>query len=170
MKTKLNQFETLFANGQVICFQHSVKSAPVFLTYPFDEKQAGAFQFFCLNPFKESASVRRASEVLYRQGFTVEMDCCSLDLQREYFQKRLGKPSIAVFSGNKSVHNHVVIETPISDEQEKEIVSLFKRAFPFADWKVLADKARLCRVPGAIRENGERQSVEIIMCSLRAFT
>lgn len=153
-------FSVLFANGQNICFQGKVHSEPIFFKYPFATVPLH-LQYFVLNPFKEGSKSRNSENVELRQGITIEQDFCSLDLQRKWFQDVLGFPTVAVFSGGKSVHNHNIFE-PMSAEQEKELVTLHKKLFPFADWSVITDRAKLCRAPGATRDNGKEQTVESI--------
>lgn len=78
-------FKALFSEGQKICFQERLDSLPIFLTFPFEASPDGT-QFFVLNPFAEYARKREGAAVLYRQGFTIEQDTVSLNLQRVNIQ------------------------------------------------------------------------------------
>ncbi len=154
-------FSALFSGGQVICFQRATdEKKPTFIAYPFNSSPEQC-QFFVLNPFKNS-SKRNSDNVLYRQGFTIEQDSISLELQREWFKAVLGIPTGACFSGGKSIHNHIVFTKPLEEKEEAELLELLKKAFSFADFAVISNKAGLCRIPGAIRDNGKLQTIEQI--------
>lgn len=155
-------FIALFVEGQRICFQANVNSKPVFHTFPFNGKISSNLQFFVLQPFKPESTSREGSQIEYRQGFTVEMDLCSLALQREWFRSILGRATVENFSGNKSVHHHCVTTTPMTPGQNSQITLSLKKAFPFADWNVIGDAVRLCRTPGTLRDNGKVQEIEYI--------
>jgi hypothetical protein len=154
-------FAKLFSEGQRIAFHKSVKSNPIFFTYPFQECPKDC-QFLVLNPFQTEATERNIDNILYRQGITIEMDCVSLQNQRDWIKEILGCATVSNFSGNKSIHNHFIFSNPLTADEEFQIVELFKRAFPFADWQVISDKARLCRTPGAMRDNSKEQTIEFI--------
>lgn len=153
-------FSALFSDGQNICFQTKVNSTPIFLPFPFVGIPEA--QFFVLNPFKQDAEKRENASVTYRQGITIEQDTITLKLQRTWFHEILGNATVEVFSGGKSIHFHCMFQKALEDAEEAELIELLKKAFPFSDFNVLSDRARLCRVPGTTRDNGKLQEIEYI--------
>lgn len=157
-------FEALFDNGQLVCLQRSVDDpAPVFFPFPFAKpqyQQIATKQFVTLNPFKGGTIKRLKANISHRQSFTVEQDYISKKLQGRWFEKVLGEATVAVFSGNKSIHFHCRIAEEIDPATEAEVKELLCKAFPFVDYSVINDITKLCRTPGAIRNDRKAKDVE----------
>lgn len=179
-------FAAMFNTGQIIAFSHNTYGQkvmvddekiwiPFYYTYPFP--QYITLQHFCLNPYKPSIpkkdnetkeetrarleSERRVQDnLLYRHGITLELDVTSLDFQRQWASSILPVPTVQVFSGNKSIHNHFIFDRPLTENEDNELVTLFQKAFPFADFGVISGATHFCRVPGAYRkDNGKKQAI-----------
>jgi hypothetical protein len=163
-------FSALFTDGQVICFQETEKDkSPLFLTYPFKELPPAKYRRYVLNPFQPGSDRRLKANLLYQQGFTIEQDCISIQMQRAWFADIIGQATVANFSGNKSMHYHCLFGQ-LTKEQASELAELLKRAFFSADWQLLDDAVHMGRTPGATRENGKEQSIDYIGTRLDAAT
>lgn len=153
-------FAALFYKDQTIIFQDKVDGLPIHRRTPFGKVD---LPIFCLNPFPNYKHTRRQTKnLLYRQGFTLEFDLLPLEFQKEWLYSIIPNPTVAVFSGNKSIHFLLTSTTPLNKQtgEEKEIIDLFKKTFPFVDFGVLVDPVKMCRVPGAIRpDNGKEQTI-----------
>ena len=122
------------------------------------------YMFEVLNELKDLSS-RCDSNCLYHTRFVFECDNTDLDKQSERADD-LNERHIAVratFSGSKSVHIIIEFGKELEDvcaTYYKEIWSVCNRLFfdNEAD-KACANPARLTRRPGAIRENGNEQTL-----------
>ena len=159
--TQAAAFAALFVEDENIAFQAKADTRrPVFLHFPFTRTIHE--QYMVINPFKNDATTRAQEHVASRNGFVIEQDTVSLALQRNWFASMLGKPTIAVFSGNKSIHYMISLIEAVPSTQDETVVNMLKKLFPFADYTVLQDSARLCRTPGATRDNGKIQEIEFV--------
>lgn len=158
MDIRNKAFEVMFGGvKEAICFQQTVNSSPVFLTHPFGDVPLD-LRYFVLNPFSKIEK-RELDNLACRIGVTVEQDACSMGLQKDWFCETLGTSTVGNHSGNKSLHYHIIFTEHVTEEKEKELVSLLKKAFPFADWTLFENKVALCRVPNAVRDNGVLQQI-----------
>jgi hypothetical protein len=83
----------------------------------------------------------------------------SKELQRKWFNHFFPDgATVAVDSGNKSIH-HFVRFTDLTEENLSYLCSLFKKCFPFSDWGVFQDSAKLVRNPGGKRDSTIFQNI-----------
>lgn len=122
----------------------------------WDKAHTNDLLLVALNPIK---GWRVDSNCIKLRNFLVEMDTGSVDEQMAYI-KRSGLPySAAIFSGNKSLHFLVSIDTDLPNENTYRM---------FSEWILniitLADQntknpSRSIRIPGAIRDTGKSQDL-----------
>lgn len=102
----------------------------------------------CVNPIKPGTTRRQANIRQFR-NFVIECDDhvdmgAQLGLIHEY-----GVPfATAVFSGNKSVHFVIALDTPVSKEEYRALAKRMRKVLPWAD-STCFEPARLTRCPKA---------------------
>lgn len=117
-------------------------------------------EFITINELKPEALSREVSDVSVFRNFLVELDSGTLDKQVEYVE-RLGLPySAAVYSGGKSVHFILSLETPLANADEYYRFATFL----LGSLAVRADQTnknpnRFSRTPGFVRDNGREQEL-----------
>ena len=166
-------FDLMFKPGERICCSidkfgyHSIPLENAFLetvtlvspniNVPIRTVKSNDLTLIALNPMKHGFRVDDNCSA-YR-NFLVEMDCAPLPEQLAYI-KKMGMPySAVVFSGNKSLHFLISLDTDLPSEKVYRI---------FSEWILsiitLADQAtknpsRSIRIPGAMRDTGKLQEL-----------
>ena len=168
-----NFFNLLFDPGEITCF-----SPDLFTTAAYPVSANNRFSdcaFFCINPLaaedrkptstKHHKSIPRKADanISSLRNILIESDKMSLDEQQTYFDT-IGLPrSTITFSGSKSLHFIISLETPLGSE--KEYRALVKRVYQACGGKEIVDTAcgnpsRFSRFPGAFRaEKGKTQEL-----------
>lgn len=148
-----NFYNVLFDLGESTCFSanpYGVQVSRVFAETEHTE------QFFCINPLK---SRRKDANVTAYRNFLVEFDGVPLDQQRNIVNMAKLPFSTCVFSGSKSFHFIISLETPVATIEEYKAITRRLHAYlPEMD-KSTSNPSRFSRTPNAIRENGNRQDV-----------
>lgn len=146
-------YDLLFDKDQLICFQRKINARPCMRIYPFDpSEQMHKYQYVVLNTFMPNSASRTEASVQLIQGITVELDFGSLEEQIKQVPAILGTPTVQVWSGNKSVHNHYRFDRPISIDEHRKLNDLILSVFPFADESVLRETHKLVRNPNGLRD------------------
>src|ERR1700678_1605238 len=102
----------LFEVDECTCFSDIPKGTNI-TAVPIQEKITA---FFSINPM-DPTKTRADSSVLKYRNILVEMDHMPLEQQDQYIVE-IGMPySTAVFSGSKSIHYIISLETELQDEQ-----------------------------------------------------
>ncbi|NUM33728.1 MAG: DUF927 domain-containing protein [Candidatus Brocadiae bacterium] len=154
-------YDLLFDIGQNVCFQHKIHSKPCMRLYePFKEEEFdAAMQYIVLNPFLKGSTNRLEKEISLIQSLTIEMDSGTREQQKKIIEDIFGTPTVQVWSGNKSIHNHYRFNRPISRVDHQNICDLVIKAFPLVDDSVLRETHKLVRNPGANRYDGSLQEI-----------
>jgi|SRR5581483_10813918 len=107
-----------------------------------------------LNPIK---GYRLDQHCTAFRNFLIEVDYGPLKEQKAYIDK-LGLPySACVFSGNKSLHFLVSLDTDLPSEKVYRLFSEWIRAIYTAADQNTINPSRSIRIPGAYREPGKKQ-------------
>lgn len=149
-----NKFlQLLFEPGELTCFA----------TTPYDTalsaQPAENSEFFSINAMQNS---RADANVISYRNFLIELDSVPLQQQIALVTAKIPVSTI-VFSGSKSYHFIVSLQTPLASEAEYRKVwrGLFE-AIPEAD-KSTKNPSRLSRLPGTIRAStGLMQTLEYV--------
>jgi hypothetical protein len=137
----------------------------------FDKAHTDNIKLVALNPIKGW----RKDEYCYKyRNFLVEIDTGTVESQIEYI-KKLGVPySAIVFSGNKSAHVLISLDIDLPSEKVyRKLSEWLLRAIPLSDQQT-KNPSRSIRVPGAIRENGNAQTLleyngKVSLVALKSF-
>lgn len=145
----------LFDNGDYTCGaldRFGTKLVPV-------SRLSEAFEFYSVNALAKGTK-REDSNVTTYRNFLVEMDSVPLEEQIA-IQHKIDLPhSLKVFSGKKSYHFVISLETALESESEyRAWATALLKAVPFAD-KANKNPSRLTRMPGHLREDtGQEQTL-----------
>jgi hypothetical protein len=165
-------FNLMFRSGETVCVSHNkygyhsipldkALNGPVTLVppderFPYEYPTSDELILAALNPIK---GFRQDANCTAFRNFLVEMDYGSNEAQMSYV-KRVDLPySAAVFSGNKSLHFLISLDTDLPSEKVYRL---------FSEWILnivtLADQAtknpsRSIRIPGALRDTGKHQEL-----------
>jgi len=150
-------FSLLFDPGELVIFQSSVNDCPSPYRTPLLDDIA--HQFMVANPFIEGTVKRVQANVAKRKTLIIEADTISLDLQKALWENLTIAPTVVTFSGNKSYHLLYTFSEELTPDKWDLLVIEFKKLFPFCDYSVISDFARLCRTPNATRDNGNLQEI-----------
>lgn len=124
-------------------------------------------EFMMLAVNKEGHTGRKQDDVI-PSGFSFESDNLTMEQQQELFNETINNPLIndACYSGNKSIHYHVLMKepTPMTSDEYRYCWNhlankIFKNNYDNLD-KSMSNMNRLTRKPNAIRkDNGNVQSL-----------
>lgn len=141
MQSLKNFLNTLFAPDSMTCYTphpHGIEVWP----YPSDRDV-----FFSINSMHTS---RADANVTCLRNFLIEIDSMPLDDQISYVTGKVPVTSI-VFSGSKSYHFIISLETPLATKAEYDSVARrLLKLLPAAD-KSCKNPSRLSRLPLAVR-------------------
>jgi len=170
-----NFFNTLFDEGQALCFAKHAKGTKVYPVSSFlSTNWANYFTINALHPsedlnpseeYHSADKARRADHnvVCYR-NFLVEMDFCSLEEQELRIADSKMPYTTSVYSGGKSIHWIISLETPVDTAEQYR--SLSERIYKALGGKLVVDTScknpsRLSRFPGAFRDGTEQTLIEV---------
>ena len=171
-ETAKQLFNLMFRPGETVCVSsnkygyHSIPlenaiNGPVTLVPPNDKMEwvhpdTKDLTLVALNPIK---GFRQDLNCIAFRNFLVEMDYGPLAEQLAYI-KRIGLPySAIVFSGNKSLHVLVSLDTDLPSETVYRIFSEWILAIVSLADQNTQNPSRSIRIPGALREPGKRQAM-----------
>lgn len=154
-------WSTLFDDNEWVNIVKDVKGTHVtpisWLKENRYERATNPDNFFCINPLTQFG--RKDSNVTCFRNILIEFDDLPLKTQNDFATNGIMPYSTCVFSGGKSFHFIISLQVPCKDIKEyKELVSRIHNKVPQAD-KSTRNPSRLSRTPGAIRDNGEEQSI-----------
>jgi hypothetical protein len=152
----MNEKPCIFNENEIVIQQETAKMKAY--AKPFSQWSKSA-QFFSINSLKHIGDNRKSENVSIMKNFLFEFDTLPLDEQKTLLKKRRDIISMAVYSGNKSIHFILqVVDTPETREQYHYVWELLaNKYFPLAD-KQCKDVLRLSRTPNSARsDTGKRQ-------------
>lgn len=134
--------KALFDEGELICSVPSVYGIELRFEPTVEDL------FYAINPLH---TIRRDEFVTAYRNILCEFDFGSIEEQIEMIKKS-GIPYTAlVYSGGKSIHMLISLETPLENKAAyKALVKRIYRCLPGAD-KANSNPSRLSRLPGRIR-------------------
>lgn len=150
-----NFWQVLFDDRDKTC----ATDTPYGITLSFVDYCAGfKTQYFSINPMHQS---RADANVTTFRNILLEFDKLTLENQMTLIISQLPFAS-QTFSGNKSYHAIISLETPAKNRAEyDELVKRVYARFPDAD-PANKNPSRLSRTPGAIRDNGNLQRLQFV--------
>ena len=159
-QSQIKALQLLFNPGEYSFFTNNVKSsAPI---VPVESSIGKSFEYMSINPLLPNTN-RCSKNVKEYRNFLIEYDVgfYSFDEQIEH-ANLIGLPfSLAIESGNKSIHFFVCLKMDIGSERYNEIASSLVEACK-SD-KAVKDPARLARFPEGLRiEKNRIQTVRQI--------
>ncbi len=171
-------FYTLFDENEYTSFARHQQGTKVYNIDETHEAVAPWAVLFCINPLHGSKDLnptedyhaedkpRRAdANVLKYRNILIEMDSIPVEDQAIFIQK-VGLPyTTSVFSGGKSIHYIISLQTPI--ESEKAYRKLVERIHRALGGKTVVDVAcknpsRFSRFPNGLREDKNNAVQELI--------
>lgn len=179
-KTSKDFFKVLFNEDEATCFTSDPHGINVSLVKSADNNPQ--FEYFCSNPLhptkdndpsrwfhKEDLPRRAYANITVFRNFLFEIDDkdgVQMSAQDQWeFIKSTGLPlSAAVWSGSKSIHFMVSLETPVTTREEYK--ALWMRIWYALDQvpdKACKDASRLTRYPNGYRRNKEKVQQLIIV-------
>lgn len=147
-------FRTLFEPGELTCFSDTLKDTHLRLATQLPDEAEP--MFFVINPLHTSRADRNVT--VYR-NILIEFDDRPISEQLELI-KSLNLPySTLVFSGGKSLHAIISLDTPVaSDVEYKSLVKAIYNKIPGID-KANSNPSRFSRVADSKRDNGVKQEL-----------
>lgn len=147
----LKFFNHLFDPHEQICVADQVTGVAVM---PLTVAIAAPVQFFSINPLKDS---RKDTNVTRFRNILLEFDDIAPDAQLAEIAK-IPHTSV-VWSGGKSYHCIISLENPCFNKAEYDaLVARIYAKVPNCD-KSTKNASRLSRVPEAVRDNGNKQTL-----------
>lgn len=126
----------------------------------FDKSPTDKLTLVALNPIK---SWREDVNCTAYRNFLVEMDYGPIEEQLDYI-KTIGMPySAAIFSGNKSLHFLISLDTDLPSENVYRHFSEWILNIATAADPNTKNPSRSIRIPGAYREPGKQQTLREYM-------
>lgn len=146
--------ECLFNVDEFTCFSETPKGIAISQAWqPFKEEA-----FFSINPMDRNKTRSDSAVILYR-NILIEMDKIPVEHQQAIVQGSKMPYSTAVFSGSKSVHYIISLETPLKDESTYR--ALVKRVYKAVGEDLVdvscKNPSRFSRLPGHIRSDTGRE-------------
>lgn len=142
--------EALFNQDEYTCFSDSPKGIRL---WPAIAAAGNVYDiFFAINPMDQSKTRADSSVIQYR-NILIEMDKIPLDKQEEHIKEIRMPYTTAVFSGSKSIHYIISLESELQDEQEYR--ALVKRVYKAVGDDIVdqsnKNPSRFSRFPGSFR-------------------
>lgn len=143
-------FDLLFEPQDMICVTDTVFGSQV---APIG---AANGQFFCINALNGPRSDANVSSF---RNILLEFDQGTIEEQKAIIEDSKLPYTLITFSGNKSLHVIISLETPLANKTEYALlVHRLYQKFPTCD-KSTKNPSRLSRTPFAVRDNGVVQKV-----------
>jgi hypothetical protein len=142
-------YDLLFDEGELICWSSDVYGTKL---YPKSDPQRA--NYFSINPLHTS---RKDANVTAFRNILIEFDKLALPEQLAAFAEI--PISTLVFSGGKSYHGIISLQTPCSTREEyNELVwRVYERVSKFQPDKGCKNPSRFSRSPGVLRDNIEQR-------------
>lgn len=142
-------FQALFDPTESICQVNELHKTSII---PLEEATQNK-QFFTINPVKNG---RKDTDITSFRNVLVEFDDDTLDAQKNIIAKSGIPYTSLTFSGKKSIHMIISLETPLTSRAEYDsLVAKIYAQFPSAD-PACKNPNRFSRTPGAIRLDTNR--------------
>lgn len=149
-------WDVLFDPGESTCFASNLFGTAVCRV------DVGAHlpgQFFSINPLHSN---RKDANVTAYRNILMEFDGMHADDQLSAL--KTVPYSTLVWSGGKSFHAIISLETPLKTRREYDsLVRRIYRTIPGAD-PANKNPSRFSRIPGRVRDNGKLQELKDIVC------
>jgi hypothetical protein len=155
-------WDTLFNEDEHTCFaatKYSTATSPVAL---YSQTNCSHLQYFSINAHNPGTTRAKANVISYR-NFLVEFDevknpdgttrVLTKREQGDYILASEIPVSTIVWSGGKSLHVIVSLETPLSSQEEYDFYSKWVHSVMSLADKATKDCARLSRIPGGTYVN-----------------
>ena len=166
MKENQDFFNVLFNENEHVCFARRIYDTQ---TQPVSDYRTlnETYQFYTINPLKKDKT-RKAANVSAYRNFLFESDTIPNPKDQIRLIKQSGFPySALVYSGGKSVHFPLALETKVEDRIVYDAIwkacqaGLSKHGLEVD--KATKDPCRFSRLPGAIRQdnNKEQKLIEV---------
>lgn len=159
---KSNFYSVLFDDGEHTNFVPYIQDKATGAV-PVSGVRAPFQRFFSINPLKEGKTRADANVKVYR-NFLFEMDKVDKEKQIEIFKEAKMPFSTVVYSGGKSFHFILSLETPFTERVQYD--AMWKAcAAVLAKFGGVADPqcknpSRFSRMPGVLRDNGVEQTLK----------
>jgi len=154
-------FLLLFDAEDGICLSENLYGTTVYHVDNIPPKPDTAYQYFSINGLKGK---RSDANVTCFRNILLEFDNMPLRDQMKLLES-IPKSTI-VFSGGKSYHAIISLETPCKDRAEyNKLVKRIYDKVPGVD-KQTKNPSRFSRTPEAIRDNGVKQDLIYIGCRI----
>ncbi len=142
----------LFNPGEIIGYKIKPEWKP--------QPASASCLYFALNPLKDYSEASNANIAAHR-NFLFEMDGPKLAAQKYLLETKKELPfTLKTFSGNKSYHYIVALETDVGPDKYAEYWQVLKYLFrASAVDKTASNPSRLTRLPGAKRPEGKTQKL-----------
>lgn len=171
-KTGQDLLNLMFRPGETVCVSHNkygyhsiplqnALNGTVTLVSPnpdreFEKVESGNLTLVALNPIK---GWRDDASVTAYRNFLVEMDYGPLPEQLAYAEA-IGLPySAVVFSGSKSLHFLISLDTDLPSYEVYYLMAEWMLAIATAADQNTKNPSRSIRIPGAYREPGKKQLI-----------
>lgn len=169
-KTGQDLLNLMFRPGENVCVSHNKYG---YHSIPLEKALGGTVKMVSPNPDREIEEIdssrltlvalnpitgwrEDANCVAYR-NFLIEMDYGPLAEQKAYAEA-IGLPySAIVFSGNKSLHFLISLDTDLPNESVWRTMAEWTLAIATAADQNTKNPSRQIRIPGAFREPGKKQ-------------
>ena len=165
-----NFYNLLFDEDDYICFGETLKSTGVnHFKFPYGRTR----RWFTINaldskedrrptePYHDKNRPRRADcNIIKFRNIMIEMDSCSIPEQKVYIKQSRMPYSTCVYSGGKSLHFVISLETPLQSEEEyrcwwKAIYKIMESLGAGLD-KSTVNPSSFSRCPNAYREDKDK--------------
>lgn len=144
--------KVLFDEEDKTCFAANVFGVEV------SDRPAEDSEFLSINPLKGK---RKDSNVTKFRNFLIEIDNLDLGQQLRVVLDRVPVSAIT-YSGGKSYHFIISLDTPVTEAEYKEITKRLHALIPEAD-RATKNPSRLSRLPKAVRKDtGKLQKIEYL--------
>lgn len=158
MKNQVEYLKILFDSGDFICTADTPYSTAIQQVHT----QIKLKQFICINAL---CGPRRDSNVTKFRNILVEFDKHDLSRQLEIIRESKLPHSTIVFSGSKSFHVIISLETPMQNKEEYQ--RLVKRIYKKMGGADVVDistsnPSRFSRAPCVNRDNGRFQAIQFL--------
>lgn len=150
-------YNILFDSKDTVCFGKNKYGTAIFDVRYWQCAQNDGYQFLSINPMHTS---RADANVTTFRNILVEFDTLSFEDQRKMAETF--PHSTCVYSGGKSFHYIISLETPCSDKKQYDsIVRRIYKKLPEADQQA-KNASRFTRLPDGLRDNGVVQAIAYV--------
>lgn len=116
--------------------------------------------WICLNALKPETT-RAIRNVSKYRNILIEIDTEDLSTQLDIIHKSKIPYSTLLYSGNKSYHCIISLETPVTYDEYRQLVKKIRKLIPQAD-KAVMTPAAFTRMPGGVRDGIEQKLLTVL--------